>query len=161
MGIRCCVRRKANDSDIQSEDASSSDETLDDDTTSTIPKKRFIYYTKTLPRYLRKNPNGNLLRAMSLGMEIRTVSHEEYNNLFGGLYGGSVMAPADLDPPIEGRSLWIPQGGACKIAEPGSNVLANEIVDYWASNGKNMPLALCIPGGTCTTNCFTFTSVNQ
>lgn len=148
----------------QIEDTSSSDETIDDDgddKTSTIPKKRFIYYTKNLPRYLRKNPNGNLLRAMSLGMEIRTVSHEEYNNLFGGLHGGSVMAPADLDPPVEGQSLWIPQGGACRIAKPGSNVLAREIVDYWAINGKNMPLAVCLPGGTCTTALLLHQSINR
>jgi len=153
---------EATDSETQSEDISSSDETIDDDDdTATIPKKRFIYYTKTLPRYLRKNPNGNLLRAMSLGMEIRTVSHEEYNNFFGGLHGGSVMAPADLDPPIEGQSLWIPQGGACRIAEPGSNVLAKEIVDYWANNGKNMPLAVCLPGGTCTTALLLHQSINR
>ena len=146
----------------QSEDISSSDETIDDDDDiAIIPKKRFIYYTKTLPRYLRKNPNGNLLRAMSLGMEIRTVSHEEYNNLFGGLHGGSAMAPADLDPPVEGQSLWLPQGGACKIAQPGSNVLAREIVDYWANNGKNMPLAVCLPGGTCTTALLLHQSINR
>lgn len=36
-----------------------------------VPKKRFIYYTKPIPRYLRKNPSGNLLRAVSLGCEIR------------------------------------------------------------------------------------------
>ena len=134
---------------------------LEDNTSAQPPKKRFIYYTKTLPRYLRKNPNGNLLRAISLGMEIRTVSHEEYNSLFKGLHGGSVMAPADLDPPVEGKSLWIPQGGACSIAQPGSNVLAKEIVNYWAKNGKGMPLAVCVPGGTCTTALLLHQSINR
>lgn len=114
-------------------------------------KKRFVYYTKTMPRYLRKNPNGNLLRAMALGAEIRTLSHDEYERLFGGLHGGSAMAPADLDPPVPGRSLWMPQGGACGIATRGSDVLAGEIVDYWTRNGRGMPLAVCVPGGTCTT----------
>ena len=115
------------------------------------PIKRFVYYTKKIPRYLRQNPNGNLLRAMALGMDIRTLSHDKYDNLFGGLHGGSVMAPADLDPPLPGRSLWIPQGGACSIAKPGIDVLANEIVDFWSTNGKGMPLSVCLPGGTCTT----------
>eukprot|EP00804_Cyclotella_cryptica_P014882 CCRYP_019675-RA/>CCRYP_019675-RA protein AED:0.27 eAED:0.27 QI:192/1/1/1/0.5/0.33/3/920/495 len=114
-------------------------------------KKRFIYYTKNVPRYLRKYPNGNLLRALALGMEMRTLSHDEYSQLFGGLHGGSVMAPADLDAPVPGRSLWMPQGGACSIAEPGSDVLAKEIIDFWSSNGKGMALAVCVPGGTCTT----------
>jgi len=130
-------------------------------TTTNSPKKRFIYYTKTIPRYLRKNPNGNLLRSLALGMEIRSVSHEEYNQLFGGLNGGSVLAPADLDPPVPGRSLWIPQGGACSIAQPGSDVLAKEIVDYWSYNGKGMPLAVCVPGGTCTTALLLHRSINS
>ena len=120
------------------------------DSSSGLPKKRFIYYTKPMPRYLKKNPNGNLLRAMALQMEVRTLSHDDYTNLFGGLHGGSVLAPADLDPPAPGRSLWIPQGGACRIAQPGSETLAEEIVDFWSNNGKGMPLAVCIPGGTCT-----------
>jgi len=114
-------------------------------------KKRFIYYTKTMPRYLRKNPNGNLLRALALGMEVRTVTHDEYGTLFGGLHGGSVLAPADLDPPVPGGSLWIPQGGACAAARPGSDVLAKEILHYWSREGRGMPLTVCIPGGTCTT----------
>lgn len=118
---------------------------------SSQPKKRFIYFTKSMPRYLKKYPNGNLLRALALGMEIRTLSHGEYNRLFGGLHGGSSMAPADLDPPIPGKSLWVPQGGACSVATPGSNLLAKEIVDYWKVNGKGMPLAVCLPAGTCTT----------
>ena len=124
------------------------------------PQKRFIYYTKPLPRYLRKNPNGNLLRALALGMEIRTLSHDEYTRLFGGLHGGSNLAPADLDPPIPGKSLWVPQGGACGIAAPGSDVLAREIIDYWAFRGKGMPLAICLPGGTCTTALLLQRSVN-
>jgi 1-aminocyclopropane-1-carboxylate deaminase len=45
----------------------------------------------------------------------------------------------------------MPQGGACTLAEPGSEVLANEIIDYWSANGRGMPLAVCVPGGTCTT----------
>ena len=143
------------------EGQSSSSHSATSDTNETVPKKRFIYYTKTMPRYLRKYPNGNLLRAQTLGMEIRTVPHDEYNQLFGGLNGGSVMAPADLDPPVPGKSLWIPQGGACSIAQPGSDVLAQEIVDYWALNGKGIPLAVCVPGGTCTTALLLHRSINS
>ena len=117
-------------------------------------KKRFVYYTKTMPRYLRKNPTGNLLRATALGMEVRTLPHGEYAGLFGGLHGGSALAPADLDPPAPGRSLWMPQGGAlCAIAKAGCDDLANEIIDYWDARGGGgcAPLAVCVPGGTCTT----------
>jgi hypothetical protein len=81
----------------------------------------------------------------------RTLHHDEYSRLFGGLNGGSSLAPADLDPPVPGKSLWVPQGGACGIAKPGSDVLAKEIIDYWSSHGKGMHLSVCVPGGTCTT----------
>jgi hypothetical protein len=50
-----------------------------------VPQKRFIYYTKPIPRYLRKNPSGNLLRALALGMEIRCVISKQgyqYSALF-------------------------------------------------------------------------------
>lgn len=84
-------------------------------------------------------------------MEIITLGHDEYAEMFGGLHGGSALAPADLEPPVPGRSLWIPQGGACGIAMRGSDALASEIIDYWTANGRGMPLAVCVPGGTCTT----------
>lgn len=113
--------------------------------------KRFIYYTKKLPRYLRNQPNGNLLRALSLGMELREVSNDDYKRLFGGSDGGSAEAPKEIDPPIPYESLWIPQGGACGVANVGIKVMAMEIVEFWKQKGKNMPLSVVVPGGTCTT----------
>jgi len=114
-------------------------------------KKRFVYYTKKIPRYLRKQPNGNLLRAMSLGMEIVELSNVRYAELFGGDYGGSPIAPKEIKAPIPGRSLWIPQGGACGVAVPGARLLAKEILTFWAKQGRDVPLSVCVPGGTCTT----------
>ena len=70
-------------------------------------KKRFVYYTKKLPRWLRKTPSGNFLRALSLGMELREVEYGEYSDLFGGVDGGSSVPPSGLEPPIFGDSLWV------------------------------------------------------
>lgn len=42
-------------------------------------RKRFVYYTKKLPRFLRNQPSGNLFRAMSLGTEIMELSPQEYS----------------------------------------------------------------------------------
>ena len=42
-------------------------------------RKQFVYYTKKLPRFLRKTPSGNLFRATSLGTQILELSHAEYN----------------------------------------------------------------------------------
>ena len=114
-------------------------------------KKRFVYYTKKLPRYLRKQPSGNLLRALTLGMELVQVSNDDYNNMFGGEDGGSASAPSEIEPPIPMKSIWIPQGGFCGVATQGATLLADEIVSFWAEKGNGMPLTVCLPGGTCTT----------
>lgn len=114
------------------------------------PLKRFVYYTKKLPRFLRNQPNGNLFRAQTLGMEMVELSTEEYANLFGGEWGGPTEAPC-IEAPIPGDSLWVPQGGACGMALQGAWELANEIVSFWSEHGKRRPLTVCIPGGTCST----------
>jgi len=113
--------------------------------------KRFVYYTKKLPRFLRANPNGNLFRAKLLGMELVELSNKDYMAHFGGESGGKPEAPPGLDPPIPGRSLWIPQGGACQVAVSGGRMLASEIVYFWQAQGQGRPLSVCVPGGTCTT----------
>lgn len=114
-------------------------------------KKRFVYYTKTLPRFLRSQPNGNLFRALSLGMELVQVSAQDYNDLFGGDFGGSPEPPKNLPPPVPGKSIWIPQGGACGVAVAGARLLAEEIVSYWGIHGNGRPLTVAVPGGTCST----------
>jgi 1-aminocyclopropane-1-carboxylate deaminase len=114
---------------------------------------RFVYYTKTLPRFLRKQASGNLFRATSLGMELHELSHKDYQNLFGTDWGGSATPPMGLTPPCPdgGGSLWIPQGGAFSMAQPGAMLLAQEIVEYWKTNHTGKPLTVILPGGTCTT----------
>jgi len=132
---------------------------------ATSKRKRFIYYTKKLPRYLRQQPSGNFLRAKSLGMELVELPHWRYDELFGGESGGSALPPPQLDPPAlavgddkEAENdadplsyLWVPQGGACGVACRGARVQAAEIAEFWRRNGKGQPLAVCLPGGTCTT----------
>ena len=112
---------------------------------------RFDYYTKKLPRFLKTQPSGNLFRALSLGMELKELSPVEYNNVFGGLFGGKANPPMGLVPPIPTDSLWIPQGGASPMAQPGVEVLAQEILSFWKEAGTGRPLSVCVPGGTCST----------
>lgn len=111
--------------------------------------KRFVYYTKKLPRFLRNQPSGNLFRAKTLGMELVELSNDDYDALFGGDSGGSSVPP--MDPPIHGDSLWVPQGGAFGMAQVGARVLADEIVSFWLESGEGRPLSICLPGGTCST----------
>lgn len=110
---------------------------------------RFVYYTRTLPRFLRRQPTGNLYRALSLGMELIQVSSQEYHNLFGSDWGGSDEPPIGMDPPVPGDSVWVPQGGACAMATVGLDNLATEICDYWAQKTRSeAPVTVVLPGGT-------------
>ena len=77
------------------------------DGTSFSKDIRFIYYTKKLPKFLRNQPSGNLFRAMSLGMELVQLTHQEYSDLFESNWGGSPDPPVGLDPPIQGDSVWV------------------------------------------------------
>jgi 1-aminocyclopropane-1-carboxylate deaminase/D-cysteine desulfhydrase-like pyridoxal-dependent ACC family enzyme len=127
----------------------------EDDSTTNNPELpvRFVYYTKKLPRFLRNQPNGNFFRAVSLGMELVEVSREEYGDLFEHRSDGSEGAgkpPMRLEAPCP-DSLWVPQGGAFAPARAGNQQLAQEIYDYWLEDGKDRPLTVCVPGGTCTT----------
>lgn len=115
---------------------------------------RFVYYTKKLPRFLRNQPSGNLFRAQSLGMELKELSHEEYNHLFQHAEDGSRnIAMEDIPPPpIPGQSLFVPQGGAFAAAREGAFRLAREIYGFWKrSEYFDQPLSVCLPGGTCST----------
>lgn len=71
------------------------------------PEKRFVYYSKKLPRFLRKNPSGNYFRAKTLGMEMVEVTNDEYRDLFGGDSGGKPHAPPGLDAPVDADSVWV------------------------------------------------------
>ena len=115
------------------------------------PPKRFVYYTKKLPKFLRNQPSGNLFRALSLGMELRELDLVEYNDLFGGDFGGSADPPPNLVPPVDGDSVWIPQGAASEVAIAGTRLLAQEIWQYWSEHGRGRPLSVVLPGGTCST----------
>lgn len=115
-------------------------------------RKRFVYYTKKLPKFLKNHPSGNLFRAMSLGMELIELSVPEYNDLFGSLWGGNEIPPPAIVAPVPQDSVWIPQGGAIRdMAYIGTKLLAYEIYTYWYQYGNDRPLSICIPGGTCTT----------
>jgi 1-aminocyclopropane-1-carboxylate deaminase len=47
------------------------------------------------------------------------------------------------------------------MAQAGMQILANEIVSYWLQYGNNRPLAVSIPGGTCTTGVLLHHAIKQ
>ena len=97
------------------------------------PPLKFVYYTKKLPKFLRNQPNGNLYRALSLGMELKELTHEEYSDLFehhsedfDGGKRGEYRPPMGLNAPVK-NSLFVPQGGAFAASLVGVNRLSKEI----------------------------------
>eukprot|EP00549_Striatella_unipunctata_P026040 CAMPEP_0118720420 /NCGR_PEP_ID=MMETSP0800-20121206/30098_1 /TAXON_ID=210618 ORGANISM="Striatella unipunctata, Strain CCMP2910" /NCGR_SAMPLE_ID=MMETSP0800 /ASSEMBLY_ACC=CAM_ASM_000638 /LENGTH=290 /DNA_ID=CAMNT_0006628053 /DNA_START=268 /DNA_END=1140 /DNA_ORIENTATION=- len=116
-------------------------------------RKRFVYYTRKLPRFLRNQPNGNLLRAISLGMELREMHPAEYDKLFT-FSMNMKYPPPSIEAPVKGNSLWVPSGAACGVAISGCRLLSREIYEFWEQHGKGRPLSVCLPSGTCTTGLF-------
>jgi hypothetical protein len=97
----------------EAEDNYDDDDIDDDDSLPNHPsprpvvQKRFIYYTKKLPRFLRNQPSGNLYRAKTLGMELVELNPQDYNDWFGGDSGGSPEPPMGLKAPVAGDSVWV------------------------------------------------------
>lgn len=86
---------------------------------STGRRKRFVYFAKRIPRFLRRNPTGNYFRAKSLGMELVELTNDEYQYFFGSTSGGKPDAPDSLEPPCPGNSLWVRFGVAdCFAKKP-------------------------------------------
>ncbi|CAM9789549.1 unnamed protein product [Laminaria digitata] len=90
----------------------------------------FVYYTKPVPRWLRRNPVGNFARALALGAEIMEVHPEDYKRYFGGVDGPGPT----YSEVVPQEALFLPQGGADAGAEEGVSMLADEIISYWDAN---------------------------
>ena len=56
------------------------------------PASSFVYFTKPIPRWLRKNPVGNFARALALGAEVISCF---WNRVVGRVF----TSPAFLCPP--------------------------------------------------------------
>ncbi|KAL1528725.1 hypothetical protein AB1Y20_010058 [Prymnesium parvum] len=98
----------------------------------------FSYHTKPLPGWLRRNPIGNLARALSLGMEL--VEHPS-----GASYEAARLC---LQAGLLGS--YVPQGGAYPGAEAGVRMLARDI-GSWHTRRGGRPCLVVLPAGTGTT----------
>eukprot|EP00466_Bigelowiella_natans_P016339 jgi/Bigna1/145573/aug1.100_g20281 len=104
----------------------------------------FFYFMKRLPDSLVSNPTGNFKAALELGMRFIPISPVLYKELFDrellrkagaipetiadlGLLpdeergGGGEVNPEAKDYPLP-ATLWLPQGGACSLAEEGRRI---------------------------------------
>ena len=95
----------------------------------------FRYYTRPIPAWLRAEPVGNLREALALGMEL-------------------VETRSAPDPAGFGEDgLFIPQGVADALAEPGLAQLARELAGFVRDQGLAQPTVF-LPSGTGATAFF-------
>jgi len=99
----------------------------------------FIYYVKTLPKWLGDNPTGNLQLALKLGMELVQVPHRDFYDKVDTIRN---MCTEDV--------IFISQGGADKSAKEGIRILAEEILAWQRSNSLTS-FTVATPSGTGTT----------
>jgi len=83
---------------------------------SALRNVRFVYVTRRIPHWLRRNPIGNLEMALALGMELVEVKDS------GEVPSALAKVAADAKCAIE-----VPMGGACEDAEEGIHLLAQEL----------------------------------
>ena len=99
----------------------------------------FHYYCKTIPRWLKEKPMGNLKMALDLGM----VAHEVSPSMF-------YDRVQTLESEYGNGSVFIPQGGADPVAEEGVGILADEIL-FWSAKAGLKSFTVATPSGTGTT----------
>ncbi len=99
----------------------------------------FVYYAKKLPKWLERDPSGNLKRALELGMVLHQL---EPRNFYEEIE--SVRKESGTD------ELFVPQGGADPAAREGVALLASEILE-WARRSGYERFSVATPSGTGTT----------
>lgn len=109
----------------------------------------FLYITKRLSSTLREDIDGNLKAALSDGMELLEIAHDNYAEVISSLYAPS---PDSRIQKGEG-DLLLAQGGADMGAEAGIALLADEIAQWKREKGIET-LTVVTPSGTGTTSYF-------
>ncbi len=99
----------------------------------------FIYYAKKLPKWLERDPSGNLKRAFELGMVLHQLEPQNFYEEIESVRSG-----------LGADELFVPQGGADPAAREGVALLASEILE-WAQNRGYERFSVATPSGTGTT----------
>ena len=98
----------------------------------------YIYYTKPVNEFVKKQNFGNFYKAKELGMQHQELTLEDYKPFI-----------SSLRMIFDSSVLLIDQGGANELAKVGIEVLANEV------RAANLNIkALATPSGTGTTALF-------
>lgn len=109
----------------------------------------FQYYSKPLPQVLKTELEGNLARALSNGMIIHELDHDDYEQ--------KVQSLQSIE---EEKTLVISQGGADALAKEGVALLAKEINEWKEVQGIEN-LYVVLPSGTGTTALYLQAFLNE
>lgn len=98
--------------------------------------RRFVYYTTSLPSFLKTSTaqESNFATAVSNGMELVEIRSDEYAHLAAapkhtrGFPDHALPLPAGIKSSE--NLCWVPQGGACPEAESGCIALAAQVAEY-------------------------------
>jgi len=105
-------------------------------------KKKFIYYVKKIPEFLKNSPSGNYKEALKNGMSIVELGNEEF-----------WLKIEQIREKYKNSALFIPQGGAFDMSEEGLSILSDEIERFVFENRLSDPV-LFLSSGTGTTAYF-------
>ncbi len=111
----------------------------------------FDFYVNRIPSYVKSNPKGNYRAAIENGANIID---------FSTLSPNSEMPNGNIETYIKHEvipnctdTIFVPEGGHCKEAAYGVNMLAKEITD-WAQQNNIENINIALPSGTGTTALF-------
>lgn len=110
------------------------------------------FYVDHIASHILNNPSGNYAAAVANGTNIIDLSR------LGGRSNPdtAIRCQEYIEQqvlPYEPAALFIPEGGRCRYAEYGVNILANEIVE-WSKMHNISDLKVFLPSGTGTTALF-------
>ena len=91
------------------------------------PRYNFTYFSRAVPKFLKKAPIGNYLRALRHGTTVIELDNARYEDMASGKDVEMILRQNSIN--IETVN-FIKQGGLSKDAEVGLHTLAKEIVDF-------------------------------
>ncbi len=101
------------------------------------------YYVDHIPSFIQQNPNGNYQAAVKNRAHIIALKQTETHRSVVDYIQQMIL-------PTATNALFIPEGGQCKEAEPGVQILSQEI-NQWAEAQNIHKLNIFLPSGTGTT----------
>ena len=92
-------------------------------------KYNFTYFSRKIPRFLKKTPIGNYQRALQYGMKVIELDNAKYEDMVSGNGNDIEMIMRQHSMNVETVN-FIKQGGISEDAEIGLQTLAIEIVNF-------------------------------